>query len=440
MHVPIITVEVGSTLTKAHAFDEAGQHLGEGFGLTTVQTGVMAGIREALRRLAERLGALDLTWDRLYANSSAAGGLRMTVHGLTYDMTVRAGREACLGAGAILVKATAGALMETDMREIEALQPNIIFICGGVDHGERTVTLQNAGQLAGLSVRAPVVFAGNQALRSEVESVFARTGQHCVCVENVYPEVDQLNVEPARRVIQQLFAEHIIHAKGMDELAAMAGAPVIPTPAAVLTAGELVYELMGDALIVDIGGATTDVHSITTGSAEYREKALDPEPLAKRTVEGDLGVYVNAAHIAANEGDQPWTGDLKNLRPLPEAEPERKLSLQLAEKALQLAVERHAGKLVHRFSALGRQTCVKGRDLTAIRVMIGTGGALVRLGAGRAMLERIRISHVKNRLWPLESARVLMDEDYLFSAIGTIAAAQRATACRLMEQYLRKLV
>lgn len=439
MRVPIVTIEVGSTITKAHAFSADCAHFGEGFALTTIAAGVMEGVHNALRALGEKLGADRLDWDRLFANSSAAGGLRMTVHGLTYDMTVRAGREACLGAGAILGKATSGELTDTDLREISALAPNLIFICGGVDYGERAVTLRNAAKLAELELAAPIIFAGNCAVRSEVANLFARAGKTCVAAENVYPDVDQLNVEPARGIIRNMFAEHIVHAKGMDGLAALAHAPILPTPAAVLTAGELVYELLGDVLIVDIGGATTDVHSITEGSAEYREQMLDPEPLAKRTVEGDLGVYVNAAHIAANEEGAAPIGDLHDLQALPEQESACRISRMLAEKALRLGVNRHAGRLVHRFSAMGRQTCVKGRDLTAIRVLIGTGGALARLGAGRAMLEKIRVSRVQDRLLPLAAADVLIDEDYLFSAIGTIAAADRLAARSVMRNYLQKL-
>ena len=48
---------------------------------------------------------------------------------------------------------------------------------------------------------------------------------------------------------------------------------------------------------LDIGGATTDIHSVAQGSPEIQSILECPEPLAKRTVEGDLGVHVNAANI-----------------------------------------------------------------------------------------------------------------------------------------------
>ena len=58
---------------------------------------------------------------------------------------------------------------------------------------------------------------------------------------------------------------------------------------------------MGDLLLVDIGGATTYIHSVGKGkptsslitidgrTSELRVEGLQ-EPLEKRTVEGDLGM------------------------------------------------------------------------------------------------------------------------------------------------------
>ena len=48
---------------------------------------------------------------------------------------------------------------------------------------------------------------------------------------------------------------------------------------------------------MDVGGATTDVHSVAKGSPEIQAILESPEPFAKRTVEGDLGIHVNARHL-----------------------------------------------------------------------------------------------------------------------------------------------
>ena len=54
-------------------------------------------------------------------------------------------------------------------------------------------------------------------------------------------------------------------------------------------------EGLGELMIIDIGGATTDVHSVAEGKSAWNavnQMGL-PEPYVKRTVEGDLGLRFN---------------------------------------------------------------------------------------------------------------------------------------------------
>ena len=215
-----LTLEVGSTITKANGFiknaESCLEHVAQGFAPTTVAQGnVGIGIFAAIEDLEKRSSYGTDTCE-VFANSSAAGGLRVTVHGLTYNMTARAAKEASLGAGAIIKKVTAGELTEYDIDEIEELQPNMIVLAGGVDFGAKEIVLGNALKLAAMDIGAPVVYAGNSALKRGVENIFHRTGVEIAVVPNVFPDVDQLNVEPLRRRMQDLFSKHIIHAPGME--------------------------------------------------------------------------------------------------------------------------------------------------------------------------------------------------------------------------------
>ena len=49
---------------------------------------------------------------------------------------------------------------------------------------------------------------------------------------------------------------------------------------------------IGELLAVDLGGATTDVYSIASGMPKQLDTVYKglPEPYAKRTVEGDIGM------------------------------------------------------------------------------------------------------------------------------------------------------
>ena len=85
------------------------------------------------------------------------------MHGLTYNMTARAAKEASLGAGAIIKMVTAGELSEFDLEEIEEINPNMVILAGGVDFGAKEIVLSNAIKLASLDLGVPVVYAGNAA-------------------------------------------------------------------------------------------------------------------------------------------------------------------------------------------------------------------------------------------------------------------------------------
>ena len=76
----------------------------------------------------------------------------------------------------------------------------------------------------------------------------------------------------------------------------------MPTPSAVLEAAKLLAEGCegepgyGELMVIDPGGATTDVHSIAEGIPTVSGIAMVntlPEPYVKRTVEGNLGLKYN---------------------------------------------------------------------------------------------------------------------------------------------------
>ncbi len=423
-NLSILTIEVGSTITKVNGFgrleDGSFEHLGQGFAATSISQGdVGLGVDQALEELKIHYpGRID--HPETFVNSSAAGGLRMTVHGLTYSMTARAAREAALGAGGIVKMVTAGELDEFELKEIQEIHPNIILLAGGVDFGEKEIVLRNAEKIASLGMKVPVIYAGNAAIRKQIQSIFDQTGVETMQVSNVFPEVDVLNIEPVRKVIHNLFNKHIIHAPGMTRFAELTQWGILPTPGAVLKAAELFADEMGDCLIFDVGGATTDVHSVTHGSLEWTSRLIEPEPYAKRTVEGDLGVFVNAHNIIEMENDPLWNEHISDLAPIPTTEKQKELTHWLCSRAVETAVRRHAGVISDFYTPSGKKQIVKGKDLTAIKWVIGTGGALTLVEGGEEILKGICTGAGKYLL-PSSEARVLLDEDYRFSALGTLA-------------------
>ena len=218
----LTTLEIGSTITKANAFKlESGllHHIGQGFAPTSVAAGdVRIGADAAIAQMSERCD-LPLDAGEVFVNSSAAGGLRMSVHGLTKSMTARAAREAALGAGAIVTMTTVGAMDEFDLEDLQENNPNIILLAGGVDDGEKRTVVENARIIASARLGVPVIYAGNSRVRRRIQDIFTEAGQPLTCVDNVFPDVDVLRVEPVRAVIHDVFNDHITAAPGMQGLA-----------------------------------------------------------------------------------------------------------------------------------------------------------------------------------------------------------------------------
>lgn len=452
MRIDLLVAEIGSTTTVVNGFhnlDTCPTFIGQGQSATTVLEGdVNIGLRNAIVDLAINLGKDNIEYKELIATSSAAGGLRMTVHGLVYDMTVKAAKEAALGAGANIKYITAGKLRKSDLRKIEEINPNIILIAGGVDYGERDTALYNAELISEMNLNIPVIYAGNIENREDIKDLFQNKETELYIVENVYPKIDELNVEPTRRVIQDVFESHIIHAPGMEKVRNMVTGPIMPTPGAVMKASELLYENIGDLITIDVGGATTDIHSVTEDSDEISRILINPEPKAKRTVEGDLGVYVNMRNIVEIVGKEELIKELnitmeemedliENHKPIPTTDLEKEFVEKLTLHATTISIKRHGGKLKHLYGPSGKKTIAEGKDLTKVKYIIGTGGALTRLPNRKEILKEIAFSNKGNDLLPNSEAEILIDNHYIMASLGVMAKKYPEVALKLLENSLK---
>ncbi|MTI49016.1 GlmL-related ornithine degradation protein [Sporosalibacterium faouarense] len=452
MKTNVLVAEIGSTTTVVNAFDGVNgtcpKFLGQGQAPTSVLEGdVNIGLKGAIDDLKRNLNVEEIEYDELIATSSAAGGLRMTVHGLVYDMTVRAAKEAALGAGANIKQITSGRLRRTDIKKLQEINPNIILIAGGVDYGERDTAIENAEKIADLDLDVPVIYAGNIENQEEIKLIFENTKSKLYIVDNVYPKIDQLNIEPTRRVIQDVFEEHIIHAPGMTKVREMVNGPIIPTPGAVMLASKLLREELGDLITLDVGGATTDLHSVTEGSEEISRILISPEPMAKRTVEGDLGVYVNMRNVVDRIGKDELISTLniskeeldsliENHKPIPSTDLERSFVEELALEAVLTAVDRHAGKLRHLYGPNGKKTVAEGKDLTNVKYIVGTGGALTRLPNRINIMKQIALSNKGNSLYPNKEAKILVDNKYIMASLGVLSKRYAEAALSLLKKSL----
>jgi len=454
-----LLIDFGSTYTKLRALDLAsGDIAASAQGPSTVTSDVNVGLDAAMAALARVLGGTPRFAHRL-ACSSAAGGLRMVTVGLVKELTAEAARQAALGAGAKLVASHAYRLTAADVARIVERAPDIVLLCGGTDGGNRDVVVHNAHALAASTLACPVVVACNREAADDVVAALAAAGKAAIATANVLPGLDTLDIEPARAAIRDVFMRRIVAAKGIERAAARFDAVLMPTPAAVLEGARLLADGTprrkghGPLVVIDPGGATTDVHSIgrgepsTPGVIRYGL----PEPYAKRTVEGDLGMRHNAEAIAAAAGIAAIAADAgvpvavatdaiaalhADVEALPRDPAQFALDAALARAAIRIAMTRHAGTCETVYTAQGPVSVQRGKDLSDVGLVIGTGGALVHARNPAAILAVAAADAADPLSLRPRAPRFAIDRHYLLYAAGLLAEAAPDAAFDLATRHL----
>lgn len=176
---------------------------------------------------------------------------------------------------------------------------------------------------------------------------------------------------------------------------------------------------------------------MTDGSPDLAASYVEPEPRAKRTVEGDLGVYVNARVVAQATGEADWAERLEALRALPGTDAEQSVTRWLAERAVDIGVRRHAGTIADMYTPSGKRQVVRGKDLTAVRWVVATGGALTKVPGATDSLRRL-CSGTGRHLLPPPDATLLIDDAYRFSALGTLARSYPDEVAETLRRWARR--
>lgn len=431
-----VCVDFGSTFTKAVLVD-----LGEGrvvaqAGHPTTLPGV-AGWTDVLEGYDACLAALVEQDPRAgeapaLACSSAGGGLRIAVVGNEELVTAEAGRRVALSSGGKVVRVVAMA----DGQDLSDLgDPDVVLLTGGTDGGNSEVLIAAARELA-RAWAGPVVVAGNVDAHSEVSAVLG--GLPHVLADNVVPRIGELAPESARAAVREMFLAHVIggkHLSARDEFAAMVRGA---TPDVVLTGVEVLARGVGDVVVVDVGGATTDVHSVIELDPDSVGREVVATTRVTRTVEGDLGMRWSALTTVA---DHPELADAARRRhddpgllpdPGPAGDDERDADEAIARAAAGLALRRHAGRSKVVVSPEGRVVERTGKDLRRAALLVGSGGVLRH---GRPGVERRVLAGSIGEVdggWQLpRSPRVVVDTQYVLAAVGLLAHEHPESAYRL---------
>jgi uncharacterized protein (TIGR01319 family) len=430
----LVCVDTGSTFTKAAAVSVTGPRPGELLATASVATTVGPGL-DVLTGLdatvAEVVGAVGYEPADVRACSSAGGGLRLAVVGYEREITAEAGARVALSAGAKVVHVAAGRLDATAVTALRDARPDVVLLVGGTDGGDQDVLRHNGTRLATRGPRAAYVVAGNAEVTDEVVEQLARRGRSAVGCANVLPKIGVLDPQPARTAIREVFVRHVIGGKGISRGPRFARLVRGATPDLVLAGVEVLAEsTAGDVLLVDVGGATTDVYSVLTPDAA---QAAAPREVVEtmwrsRTVEGDLGMRSGAPGVVTAAGterllepaDSPrWAATAaeraREVGFVPHSDADRELDAELARLALTVALRRHARP------ARSAPARTPGRDLTRVRTVVASGGVFRHADTERLrhMLDPVLTDHAGG--WRLPAApRLTVDRDYVLAAAGLL--------------------
>jgi len=469
----VIATDCGSTTTKAILIerrDGVYRQTCRGEAPTTVEApfeDVTRGVLNAIQEVEELSGRRILDGERIVSpaqgdrgvdlfisTSSAGGGLQMMVAGVVQSMTGESAQRCALGAGAIVMDVLAandGRLPHEKIERIRQLRPDMVLLSGGTDGGTVSHVVELAEFVAaadprprfGAGFRLPVIFAGNRDAREQIGRVLQHRAA-LTLTENIRPSLEEENLGPARRVIHELFLEHVMaQAPGYRKLMGWTGAPIMPTPAAVGEIMQAIARRHGINVIgVDIGGATTDVFSVFDG-------------VFNRTVSANLGMSYSVSNVLSEawvdqimrwvpfEMDEAELRDrVKNkmIRPttIPQLRAELQIEQAIAREALRLAF------LQHRDLAVGLKGVQTERTLSDVFEQSGTGASLIDMrrldllvGSGGVLSHAPRRAQAAAMLidafQPEGITRLAVDSIFMMPHLGVLSTVDQRAATEVFD-------
>lgn len=462
-----LIIDIGSTYTKQRLFKDC-KLVATVQSPTTVEN-VYKGIKAGQDIMKEQLNVNKIEAKHVLASSSAAGGLRMVAMGYMARVTAKAAKEVAMNSGSKILEIVSNEdLPEYRIQILREVNPDIILLAGGTDFGDESSLIENASLIVESKVKGVVVIAGNIKAQPEAAKILREGQVPHIRVPNIMPTIHQLRVKEAREAIHREFIKQITKAQGLSILQEeITNDKIIPTPGAVLMASELLAKGtylekgIGEIIVVDLGGATTDVHSIIPGYENLEDEEIglivsNEKQLSYRTVEGNLGMRVSAMGVLDTVSpkaifhkrgikDEELLEEFieycakveKTPKHVAENEREYMFDTFIAETAVEVALKRHAGYISTSFDPItGVMPGMPiGRDLRNVNTIIGVGGIFSHRKVSES--KKIIENALKDKgvsLLP-ENPKIIIDENYILYTVGIISQVDEEYAFKILKNY-----
>ncbi len=318
----ILALDCGSTATQALLLDWVdGEYrlVARTEAPSTIEppwNDVVASVRHAVAQMTEVIGWPMLNdlgqimspqhqkggVDMVVVVTSASAPLRLVVAGVMRDVSLESAQRAISTTYALVE-----GIISLDRRGndehsqnddiqgqidlLQRLQPDAIVIVGGIDGGASRPVVQAAEAVAIAnytmtpSNRAPIVYAGNSELRSQIADIVGAEAE-LRAIDNVRPSLQLENPGPLQAEVEGLYLQRKMERlPGFSTLSSWSPVPVLPTAKAFAYSIQYLAQQDGiNVLGIDVGGGAS------TAAAMIEEK-LD------LNIRSDLGLSHNANRI-----------------------------------------------------------------------------------------------------------------------------------------------
>ncbi|SCG81999.1 glutamate mutase, MutL [Proteiniborus sp. DW1] len=460
-----LIIDIGSTYTKQRLFKDF-ELVATVQSPTTVEN-VYKGIKAGQDIIKTTLSESKIESEHVLASSSAAGGLRMVAMGYMTRVTAKAAKEVAMNSGSKILEIVSNEnLPEYRIQILKEINPDIILLAGGTDFGDESSLIENAHLIVESKVKGVVIIAGNISAQAEAAQILKAGNVAHLRVPNIMPTIHKLRVKEAREAIHKEFIKQITKAQGLSILQEeITNDKIIPTPGAVLMASELLAKGtylekgIGEIIVVDLGGATTDIHSVIPGYANLEDEEIglivsNEKQISYRTVEGNLGMRISAMGVIdvvspkaifhkrgikdeklLEEFIQYCMEVERTPRHIAQNEKEYMFDTLIAETAVEVALKRHAGfisTVADPITGLMPGMPV-GRDLRNVNTIIGVGGIFSHrdVSEGKEII-RNALKDKGISLLP-NDPKIIIDENYILYTGGLISQIDEDYAFKVLK-------
>lgn len=309
--------------------------------------------------------------DHVVSITSAAGNLALVIVAVASDVSARSALHACRSTyTSVLQVVTLDDTMANSVgnsgtpwivRQIQSmlsLQPDLIFIAGGLENGAvdalsrlahivaltaLRISVDPVGQQRQDVMARPVIYAGNSAARERVLEALSDRAEMIV-VDNVRPALERENLEPARRELHRLYDERILsRLPGLPSLRRLSRAPVTT----VCNAEGLITRFMAERygrhiLTLDVGSTSSSAFLASPGHYNLAVLGTCGTGYGLSTLINERGVSRIARWLPFSISDEDLLHWLLNklLRPhlMPASREDLLLEHAVAREALVLAL------------------------------------------------------------------------------------------------------